>query len=408
MNHSCKRIIFVDDDPAVLGGLRNLLHKQRYRWDAVFAVGGEQALTEMRKLPADVVVVDIRMPQMDGTTLLGKIKEEFPSVARIVLSGDAEREAILRAVPVAHQFLSKPCDPDSLQAAIERTCNLQQLIPDEALRRVVGELEALPSIPRAYAELNRLAGDSSVGPAEISEVVESDPAMAARVLQLASSAYFGDFQRIVSVREAVSSLGMDLLKGLALSSRAFTSSETHPVAGLSLEQLQQSSVLTARVAKRFLSDPKRAEEAFASALVQDLGKVIIAKGMPAAFAEIVRRTHSTGLPLHHAEYELLSVTHAEVGAYLFGLWGLPFPIVESVAYHHNPSAMPDGPCDVLAAVHAADALVDFYMSKECSEPPFELRLDLAFLVSRGFSDEIPRWQTIANEEVHAGVSSRNA
>jgi HD-like signal output (HDOD) protein len=398
MNPPHKRILFVDDEAALLGGLQNLLRKERGRWDMVFAVGGQQALIEMRKAPADVVVTDMRMPEMDGVTLLRKIKEEFPSTARIVLSGYAEREAIFHSLSVAHQFLSKPCDADTLRTVIERTCNLQQLLHDESLRRVVGGLEKLPSVSRAYTELNRLAGDPSADMAAIAHVVESDPSMSARVLQLVNSAYFGVSQRIASVRQAVSYLGLDLLKGLALTACVFGSVEAEPVAGFSLDELQRCSVLTARVAKRFLSDPKRAEEAFTSALVHDLGKAIIAIGMPAAFAEVLRKTQDGVQPYHQAEREVMGITHAEVGAYLFGLWGLPFPIVETVAFHHNPGAVDGGQCEVLAVVHAADALVDRCCRNNAAVANPAPTVDMAFLERNGFGNELPRWQAIADEE----------
>jgi HD-like signal output (HDOD) protein len=198
---------------------------------------------------------------------------------------------------------------------------------------------------------------------------------------------------------------MDLLKGLALTAYVFASFESQSVAGFSLDELQRCSVLTARVAKRFLSDPKRAEEAFTSALVHDLGKVIIAIGLPTVFAEVVRRAQETGQAFHQAEREILSVTHAEVGAYLLGLWGLPFSIVEATALHHNPGAVENGSCDVLAAVHAADALVDFYSCEAKTSSPLDAKLDLAFLDRNGLSDQLPRWQVIAEEEIRAGTRS---
>jgi DNA-binding NarL/FixJ family response regulator len=243
MNVGRKRILFVDDEAAILAGLQGLLRKERVRWDMVFALGGQQALVEMRKTPADVVVTDMRMPGMDGVALLRKIKEEFPASARIVLSGYAERGAVFESLSVAHQFLNKPCSVDLLRAVIERTCNLQELLHDEPLRKVVGSLGGLPSVPRAYAELHRLAGDPSADMSAIAQVVETDPSMSARVLQLVNSAYFGVSQHIASIRQAVSYLGLDLLKGLALTAYIFASVEAQPLAGLSLDELQRCSVL---------------------------------------------------------------------------------------------------------------------------------------------------------------------
>ena len=102
-----KRILFVDDEPAILAGLQNLLYKDRKRWQMVFALGGQLALDEIRKEPFDIVVSDMRMPGVDGATLLNTIKDECPSTVRIMLSGHADREAIVRALPALHQLLKK-------------------------------------------------------------------------------------------------------------------------------------------------------------------------------------------------------------------------------------------------------------------------------------------------------------
>ncbi|HMG23584.1 MAG TPA: response regulator, partial [Kofleriaceae bacterium] len=116
-----KRILFVDDEPAILAGLQNLLYKDRKRWDMVFALGGQLALDEIRKESFDIVVSDMRMPGVDGATLLNTVKDECPATVRIMLSGHADREAIVRALPALHQLLSKPCDAATLRGAIERS-----------------------------------------------------------------------------------------------------------------------------------------------------------------------------------------------------------------------------------------------------------------------------------------------
>src|SRR5689334_21901638 len=101
-----KKIIFVDDEQNVLDGLRDLLRKERKRWDMVFANSGERALHGMEQQHFDVVISDMRMPGMDGAELLHLVRERYPSTTRIVLSVHAERAAVIRALPVAHQYLS--------------------------------------------------------------------------------------------------------------------------------------------------------------------------------------------------------------------------------------------------------------------------------------------------------------
>ena len=113
------RIIFVDDEQPVLDGLENLLRKQRRVWNMTFALGGEAALREMEKQKYDVIVSDMCMPGMDGAALLQRVKTEYPSVVRIVLSGHADQDQINCALPLANQYLSKPCSYETLKAAID-------------------------------------------------------------------------------------------------------------------------------------------------------------------------------------------------------------------------------------------------------------------------------------------------
>ncbi|HTQ06246.1 MAG TPA: HDOD domain-containing protein, partial [Polyangiaceae bacterium] len=211
-----KRILFVDDDASVLDALKNILRKRRNEWDMVFVVGGLAALAELEKGPFDVVVTDMRMPGMDGAALLTRVRDVYPGSARIVLSGQADRDAIVRALPVTHQFLNKPCDAATLRGVVERTCSLQTLLQNEATRSVIGKLNHLPSPPATYLRLTEAMANPNVSSKAIGAIVEEDPAMSVKVLQLVNSAYFGLAHRVASVTQAVSYLGLGVLKALAL------------------------------------------------------------------------------------------------------------------------------------------------------------------------------------------------
>src|SRR4051812_10636605 len=179
-----RRILFVDDEPHVLNGLRNLFRKERHVWEMSFALDGKAALEELAKGPIDVIVSDMRMPGMDGAELLSRVKSLYPQTTRIVLSGHAEREAISRVVSVAHQCLSKPCDAATVRAVIERTCEFQRFLHDESLRNAVGSLGRLPSLPSSYLELTEAMQNPHADIAEVVRIIENDPAMAVKVLQV--------------------------------------------------------------------------------------------------------------------------------------------------------------------------------------------------------------------------------
>jgi HD-like signal output (HDOD) protein/ActR/RegA family two-component response regulator len=382
-----KRILFVDDDPGVLGGLQNLLRKQRKVWDMHFVSSGDEALSSLRSQPFDVVVSDMRMPVMDGAELLRRVQREAPSTARIVLSGFAERDAVMRALAVAHQFLAKPCDADTLRCVIERTCALHLLLTDGAIREIVGGLDKLPSEPETYFALTNALGRPEIGLADVAAIVERDGAMSAKVLQLVNSAYFGTSHSVSSIRQAVTYLGADLLRGLALTAHVFSAADPIAVPGFSLVSLQRHALATGLLARKFLGSSPRAAEAFTAAVVHDVGKIVLAVGMPVEYSAIRAEAAATGAGEVEIEERVLGVTHAEIGAYLLGIWGLPFPIVEAVAHHHRPARVQEGNCELLVAVHAANLLL---------ENP-DAKVDEAFFARTGAAKNLAAWRRAARE-----------
>lgn len=390
------RILFVDDEEHVLDGIRNLFRRQRHVWDMAFETSGEAALETLGQRPFDVVVSDMRMPGMDGATLLTHVKARYPSTVRIVLSGHAERAAMVRALSVAHQFLSKPCEGETLRATLERTCALRDLLNDEPIRRVAGQLDRLPSAPSAYWELAQALAQTDVAWQDVAGIIERDSAMAVKVLQLVNSPYFGLSKPVVSIAQAVRYLGVDLLKGLALGAHLFAALPADVLSGASLDEFQRHAQLCADLARRFVSDPIRIDESFTAAMIHDVGTLILSLALPAEFRAVRLEASRTARPVEELEAQRLGVTHAEVGAYLLGLWGLPFPIVEAVAHHHNPSRVTSGPREVLAAVHVGDAFAEAIEAGRTAPV-----IDVDFLRDAGLADRLPQWQAIAAKELEA-------
>jgi putative nucleotidyltransferase with HDIG domain len=399
-----RRILFVDDEPRILEGLQDRLIRYRRRWDMSFVESGDLALQAFAQKPFDVIVSDMRMPGMDGATLLTKVKDRYPETVRIVLSGYSELEAAMRAVPVAHQFLSKPCDPQVLENVIERANRLQQLIADEPVRRIVGEVQNLPSLPTTYSALLKALANENAGARDVARILERDVAMTAKTLQLVNSAFFGLGRQIVSIDEAVSYLGFTLVKNLVLTVEVFAMSASREIGGLSLEATQRHSLAVADVATRLLGEVQgKKEDTFIAAVLHDIGKLVLAGQLPEKLADVRSRSLAEGRPQHEVERERMGTTHAEIGGYLLGLWGLPYPVVEAVANHHEPARVQHEGMDVLTAVHVANALVQELAPDGeglAHSPPH-----LAYLESIGLADRMPEWRAIAAEQARSSSSS---
>ena len=282
------RILFVDDEVRILEGLQRMLRPQRSEWEMAFAPGGKPALTMLEASTFDVIVSDMRMPEIDGAALLEIVREKYPNMLRIVLSGYTELEASYRAVPVAHQFLLKPCDPDALRGAIQRATSLMAVLNSKMLAGLVGSLQDLPSVPRTYAALRRVMEDPDSSIDQVVRVVEQDVAITAKVLQLVNSAFFGVTREITDIKTAVAYLGIAILQNLVLSVEAFRMFRPKKkIPGFSIEEFHEHSHLTARIATEIAKAAELSNALVVAGLLHDIGKLVIAEKSPDHFARAI-------------------------------------------------------------------------------------------------------------------------
>jgi HD-like signal output (HDOD) protein/ActR/RegA family two-component response regulator len=346
------QVLFVDDEPRLLEGLRVGLRAQRTLWRMHFAASGEAAMDLLQVHRFDVVVSDMRMPRVDGAQVLGEALRLQPWAARLVLSGYAELESTLRAVPVAHQFLSKPCDLPALVNVVDRTAGLQRLLDDPALRAVVGRVTTLPSLPTNFLAVMATLADGEADAETLARVIERDVAMCAKVLQLTNSAFFGLPRVVASIEEAIVYLGFGMVRSLVLVAEVFRSG------GEDLAELERHSLTVGSLARRLASAPE-ADEASVAGMLHDVGTLLLrAVKAPAGGGEAQGLSGQNAAAVSfEAERAQFGTTHAEVGGYLLGLWGLPWPLVEAVANHHAPQRVRLQRPGPLTAVAVADALV---------------------------------------------------
>lgn len=345
-----KRILFVDDEVAVLDGLRTRLHRMHTKWEMVFVESGPAAIEKMQERPYDVIVTDMRMPAMDGASLLEIVSGRWPQTIRIVLSGYAQQDQSVRLVPFAHQYLSKPCQPQQLENVIDRCLLLHELLNQPGLRSLVGRIRALPTLPRIYSALQGIVNDENVTLAQVAQLINADSALAARVLQIVNSAFFRLARRISSVEQAVGYLGFQAIRNLAMSVEIFSSWPGGTCAGIDLEKLQQHAHAVTTAANSLVYKTAISDDTLLAGLLHDIGYWVLAQECPQDLRRAMDMAASGAIPMYAAEIEVIGASHAEIGAYLLGIWGLPHPVVEAVAHHHRPERVTQLEFDVLSAL----------------------------------------------------------
>lgn len=354
------RLLFVDDDPRVLDGLRRSLRPLAREYDMRFVLGGQNALDALARQEADVVISDMRMPGMSGAQLLAKVRALFPQTIRLALSGQADREEVLGSVGPVQQFLMKPCEADSLRAAIRRLLALRAALDSPTLRAVAGRIEKLPAAPESYTLLIEVLDDPESSVDLVGAIIANDPAMTAKCIQLVNSAFFGVARPARTATEAVSRLGLNTIRSLALVVRVFEAFERRTVLGLSPDDIWRRSCVVAaraRLAAESLDlHPDLQDIAYTSGMLAEIGRLALVADAPEHMASLLALAKQRDLPLCDLELESLSASQSQVGAYLLGLWGFADACVDAVAYHEHPSSAGATAPDAITALHLARVL----------------------------------------------------
>jgi len=391
-----KRILFVDDEPMVLSGLERSLRRMRSEWEMVFATGGREALAAMDRQTFDIILTDMRMPEMDGAQLLEEVQKRSPQTLRMVLSGQSDRHTILRSINPAHQFISKPCPGEELKSRLIRAFALKDILQNPDLRGLVAKLDCLPSLPQAYLQLNQELNLPEPSLPRIDELIESDMAMTAKILKLVNSAFFCLPCEISRASQAVKLLGLDTLRTLVLTVHVFEEFQSSLLTPDEVQAVSNHGLAVSKSARKIAAfehaDQRMQDESFTAGLLHDAGKLILPSILGEQYGKVLQHSEQGDIGLYAAECELLGCSHAEVAAYLFGLWGLPSRIVEAVARHHDPSSSLSTGFSPLAAVHVASAYHDEEIGSRLRDRTL---IDAAFLAGIGCPEK-QAWHGLLN------------
>ena len=348
INQNIKTILFVDDEIKILDALKRKLHKWKNDWDILYTTSGKEALDLLQKraineLPTvDVVVCDMRMPGINGYELLKIIAKKYPQTIRFMLSGQSERNILIKSLNLIHQYFSKPCDTEVLFYSIFRIFNVRNFINNSNIINLVSQMKTLPVLPKIYNELEAELTTEDYSIKSVSDIVSKDIAISAKVLQLANSSYFAIGKSINCTQKAISIIGIECLKDLILTLHLFSQADDEMSKTFRLNSLWKHSLSTAHIAKYIatvleLNDSEK-DLCFTAALFHDIGKLILATQFPVLYSDVYFKYNSKdSISLESYENQTFKTSHAEVGAYLMSLWGFNDIIVESILFHHNLS-----------------------------------------------------------------------
>lgn len=398
------RLLYLEEDPTLVAQLIHYLgHKTE--WEVAHAKNAQEARAIAGKQPIDVALLSATMPDTDPVAIAEELTTVHKKITIFVLAPDAETGGGLAYASGRFQWLAKPCPPESLISAIERMASLVSWLTNNTTIDLVAGLHSLPTIPSNYQGVIRAIHSPHSSAQDIAAAVEKDMGITSRVLQVANSAYYGYSKKITSPMEASMLLGIDTLKSLVRYTHVLNNFPQTPATNAVFDQVWRHSAGVAAVARKIVlkhtRDEALGDEAFTAALLHDIGKVVLTSLRGEEYKAVIRQAAETNTPLASVERIKLKTTHAETGAYLLSLWGIPFSILEAVAWHHYPRECKEKKFTALTAVHVAN--VAEHRRQRTDDSKNIPTLDELYLTEVGVWEQAQEWVKLRPERSAADL-----
>lgn len=388
----CRSAALRDDQVDTVADLNN--------WFVDWVANADELLGRVTEYHYDIVILGTDHQYERVLDVLAKLIELSPDSIRIVVTGNMPAHIAARVAEAAHSSLPEHCNDVQISLAVEQALKVSNLIRKPEIKEYIGRIEKLPSLPEIYQALNAALMSGNSNARDIAGIIERDPVMSAKVLQLVNSAFFGLERQIFRLNEAVTILGVRLIRDLTLSSHLFEAfPQSTEWTSFSFKQIHNRSMMVARLAedicKTVRADRQLQGQAFLAGLLHDFGMIVLASQDAEQYRVVVNKASELQQPLYVVEKMQLGVSHAEAGAYLLGLWNLPPKVIEAVLFHHFPSSYPSSDFQPLTAVHLADALlpsVDSVVGCKISS-----QLAEKYIERLGLKSHLKQWEVLASE-----------
>ena len=354
-----RKILFVDDSFEAISQLRRTLLPMKDTWDMSFVSSGAEALIALDEKDIDIVVTDVLMPKMSGLQLLTSVKRFFPGVVRVIFMSSTDSGVADWCKYLAHHSLPKNALLYEFKEVMEEAINNKVKSDSKKLKEKIEQVKDVPANPELYDKVLTILNSPGASVLEVADIILKDMAMTAKVLHMVNSAAFGLKQRVDSPMQAVLFVGVENMKSLILSLKAYSAAEHLDYPDSFVEDLWNHSRLTGTYAKRIVeymgADREICDVTFSASILHDIGKVILLSHDAEMYTRVIDRVAESHQFFSRTEEELLGISHAEIGSMLLKNWFLSESVVKTVRYHHTPRMCPgEKKFSALTAVHLAN------------------------------------------------------
>lgn len=343
-----KRILIVDDELQILRTLQRMFLETDY--EILTTDSSKEALKLLDTSPFDMVISDMRMPEIDGYKLLSMVKEKYPKIIRIILSGYADEKPMFRALlhNVAKLYIFKPWNNSDFLQNINRLFADENELNSNRLREKLDEIYSSTNIPESCNNMINHIEEENID--ALIEDIEQNPEVSKLLIQVAKSAIYGVMPN--TVKQAAIYIGLHNLKSFLRYACVVNTLKLNVTDTDELDLLCKHSYYTSRIFlflfEAFLHKQPPDSTLFAG-LMHNIGLIILTNNKGDMNPAL---TLTQLAELEHGENEVI---HQELGANFLDQWDLPFPMYEVALYHHRPLNPNIINQELVSCVHIAQA-----------------------------------------------------
>lgn len=374
-----KRILFVDDEMSILRSIKRVFFNKGYT--LYLGNSAKEGLEILKTTDIDIVVSDVKMPEMDGITFLKEVKRLYPNVDRIILSGFVEKDAVLKAIitGIAFDYITKPWDNEVLFDKLKTILFMREKLSSNALITLLNSIETLPKIPEISVEFNN-AVESNKSFHEIAQIVEKDIAISSKVLQLVNSAFYAR-TKVGSVDQAVAIIGFNGIKNIILYSSLIEGATLNKQQKEILAKYDDRAYKTNKLFVKFYelyTGQKTPTDYEMLGLALYVGKVIVLCYFWERYKKVIEQMKKDKeMSFWEAEMNLeyTDLTHIEIGAYFLNLWNFPMLYFQVIFNYMTPDTAPENIREIINVLNIAKKYANNSTDEEIQEILFTKNKD---------------------------------
>lgn len=360
-------ILIVDDEVNILKALNRCLMDEPY--DIIFATSPKEALDILEEEEIDIIITDYKMPEMSGAELLIKVKEKFPSVFRIILSGYIDQNVVhnLLINGTAMLFFPKPWSDYDILKKLKVVIKTVKILKS---RRLVDFFQSIDLSACTMDIYNKLieAIEHDLSIKGIADIIKQDVALATKIMQLGNSIFYGPSE-CTSLEQAIVKLGLNTVKNISLLYSVSSCANLNKVQQHWLSELTKDAAITALCMEKMCAlsiNKLDIDTASTIGVLKNIGRNILIAYKPEYYKQLLNILESNP-DIDAFEAESLSEstlpTHAEISGYYLMTLNLPFVIVESILYHHTPEKASESSQVYAKMLYIADKIIEPNMRK---------------------------------------------